>query len=231
VRVSRTANLGFPASLGRAITESTGEYIALLDADDYFAPRRLERLRDAFRTGAEFVVNDHFVVDENGEVIEQGEGGQTSTIAFRRDLARRLLPVNNELPFHIIGRAFGGRHLEEPLTCYRVHAASMTKRDGFSHAGYFADRFRDCHRKCRELAHDVWPEKRRELLRAAAEWRTEEVRERINERIALGDRAGAVRLATLALGRVLAEGTSAFRIARTMIRGWLWGLRLHWRYK
>ncbi|GAA5118418.1 glycosyltransferase family 2 protein [Luteolibacter yonseiensis] len=232
IRVSRTANQGFPASLGRAVTEARGEYVILLDADDYFLPDKLELFDAAFRNGAEFVVNGHEVITEDSPERVYGEGGQTSTIGFRKAPSLDVLPVNNELPFHIIGKAFGDKFIPAPLTIYRVHGESMTKRGGFRHAKYFADRFRECHLKCVELLDKPgWSAKRAELLKAAAHWRTEEVRERINSRIAERDRLKAF-VCCITAGRVLAdEGVGALRIWRTVARGILWSTGVHWRYR
>jgi glycosyltransferase involved in cell wall biosynthesis len=232
IRVSRTANQGFPASLGRAVTEARGEYVILLDADDYFLQGKLEQFDAAFRKGAEFVVNGHEVISGDTPTRVYGEGGQTSTIGFRRAPSLELLPVNNELPFHIIGKAFGGKFIPEPLTLYRIHEGSMTKRGGFRHARYFADRFRECHLKCVELlGKPGWAAKRTELLRAAAHWRTEEARETINSRIAERDRLKAF-LGCVTSVRLLAdEGMGALRIWRTVVRGILWSTGVHWRYR
>lgn len=232
IRVSRTANQGFPKSLGRAVTESKGEYVILLDADDYFLPNKLELFDAAFKAGAEFVVNGHDVITDDNAPRVYGKGGQTSTIGFRRAPSLELLPVNNELSFHIIGKAFGEKFIPEPLTLYRVHVDSMTKRGGFRHAKYFADRFRECHLKCVELLDKPgWDKARPQLQRTAAHWRTEEIRERINSRIAERNRLKAITDCITSV-RVLAdEGMGGTRIWRTVLRAMLWSTGLHWRYR
>jgi hypothetical protein len=54
--------------------------------------------------------------------------GVTSTLTVRRDAALDLLPVTNELFFHVLDHLGHGVKLTDPLTCYRVHDSNMTDR-------------------------------------------------------------------------------------------------------
>lgn len=63
-------------------------------------------------------------------------GGGTSTLVVRAKTAKGLLPVTNELFFHVLADLGHGVQLSEPLTRYRVHEASMTDRRT---PGVFAD--------------------------------------------------------------------------------------------
>src|SRR5262249_32487274 len=87
-----------------------------------------------------------YVVDADGQpyIEDTHPGGATSTLVVRTGAARDLLPVTNELFFHVLADLGHGTRLAEPLTRYRVHEASMTDRrtpGAFSHymAGVCAD--------------------------------------------------------------------------------------------
>jgi succinoglycan biosynthesis protein ExoO len=59
------SNRGVSHSRNRAIREARGEWLALLDADDWFAPGRLAILIDnAHRANAHMVVDDMFLVND-----------------------------------------------------------------------------------------------------------------------------------------------------------------------
>jgi glycosyltransferase involved in cell wall biosynthesis len=49
IRVIRQPNEGAPAALNRGLAAASGEYVALLDADDLWAPTKLERHLQCFR--------------------------------------------------------------------------------------------------------------------------------------------------------------------------------------
>ena len=130
IRVSRSENLGFGSTLTRAVQEASGDWIFFLDADDYFAPTKLAAFLPHFRNGVLFVNDLPCSVDEEGRLLAGAAsvGGCTSTIAVFRAVALDLLPVENELYFHILLRAGKGVALKEAHTFYRVHSASMTNR-------------------------------------------------------------------------------------------------------
>jgi glycosyltransferase involved in cell wall biosynthesis len=48
LRVMRQSNHGAPAALNRGLAAASGDYVALLDADDLWAPNKLERHRQCF---------------------------------------------------------------------------------------------------------------------------------------------------------------------------------------
>ncbi|TVT55323.1 glycosyltransferase family 2 protein [Amycolatopsis rhizosphaerae] len=131
VRIVRKANEGFAATLTRAVYEASGDWLAPLDADDAFTPDKLRTLAPHLADPALLLIqHGEYVVDAEGRPFAEGThpGGATSTLVLRRDAARDLLPVTNELFFHVLADLGHGIRLPELLTRYRVHAASMTDR-------------------------------------------------------------------------------------------------------
>ncbi|MFH7243632.1 MAG: glycosyltransferase family 2 protein [Spirulina sp.] len=58
-------NMGAGASRNRAIRESHGDWVAVLDSDDWYAPGRLERLVNlAQAQGADMVADDLYIVED-----------------------------------------------------------------------------------------------------------------------------------------------------------------------
>jgi glycosyltransferase involved in cell wall biosynthesis len=53
LRFMRQANQGAPVALNRALAAASGEYVALLDADDFWAPTKLDRHLDSFHAHPE----------------------------------------------------------------------------------------------------------------------------------------------------------------------------------
>jgi glycosyltransferase involved in cell wall biosynthesis len=52
LKIIETPGLGRPAARNRAVGEASGEFIALLDGDDFWTPQKLERQLPAFGRGA-----------------------------------------------------------------------------------------------------------------------------------------------------------------------------------
>lgn len=131
VRVVRKGHEGFAATLTRAVRESSGDWIAPLDADDAFTSDKLRTLAPHLADPALLLIqHGEYVVDAVGRPFGEGThpGGSTSTLVVRTDAAADLLPVTNELFFHVLADLGHGIRLPEPLTRYRVHEASMTDR-------------------------------------------------------------------------------------------------------
>lgn len=111
----------------------------LLDADDAFTPEKLRTLAP-YLADPDLLLIQHaeYVIDADGLPFAEGThpGGSTSTLVVRTEAAKSLLPVTNELFFHVLVDLGHGVRLTEPLTRYRVHEASMTDRRT---PGVFAD--------------------------------------------------------------------------------------------
>lgn len=126
IRVLHSENQGFPASLTRSIREAQGEYVCLLDADDYFDETKLQKLEPYIRNEYDFIKNKSYVIDEAGGLLQEEPtgGGSTSTQCVRRDRALHLLPAKNDIFFRALEHLGRTAEIDEPLTYYRVHAES-----------------------------------------------------------------------------------------------------------
>jgi glycosyltransferase involved in cell wall biosynthesis len=129
VRVVLKVHEGFAATLTRAVTEASADWLAVLDADDAFTSDKLRMLAPHLNDpGTLLVQHAEYVVDAEGRSFAEDThpGGSTSTLLVRVDAARDLLPVTNELFFHVLSDVGHGIRLPDPLVRYRVHDASMT---------------------------------------------------------------------------------------------------------
>jgi len=129
VRVLRSENRGFTASLTRSIREAESQYVCLLDADDYFAETKLRRLEPHIRDEYDLIEHSAYRVDEEGALLseEPKGGGSTSTLCVRREKALDLLPAQNEIYFHALKHLGRAIEIDAPLTYYRVHEDSMIR--------------------------------------------------------------------------------------------------------
>lgn len=134
IRVVRSEeNKGFSASLTRSIECARGRYVCLLDADDYFADTKLQKIESFLRRGADLTVNTSYLIDGNGNRINsdiQG-GGSTSNLCVLRRKALDLVPARNEIYFHALRHLGKCVEIDKPLSFYRVHEDSMTQTDAF----------------------------------------------------------------------------------------------------
>lgn len=130
VKVIRRNQQGFGQTLTDAFRVSTGDWVAPLDADDWFHPSKLRTCAKAMTGGTLFIEHWEHVVDSDGNPMlkEPHPGGNTSTLVVHRDAALSLLPASNEIFFHALREAGRGIAFRDPLTFYRVHPSSMTDR-------------------------------------------------------------------------------------------------------
>ncbi|WP_052032438.1 glycosyltransferase family 2 protein [Streptomyces viridochromogenes] len=130
VKVIRRSQQGFGQSLTDAFLLSSGDWVAPLDADDWFHPSKLRTCAEAMGGETLFIEHWENVVDADGNPMlkEPHPGGNTSTLVVHREAALSLLPASNEIFFHALREAGRGVALQNPLTFYRVHPRSMTDR-------------------------------------------------------------------------------------------------------
>lgn len=129
IRTVRSNNQGFASSLTKALKNAHGEYVFLLDADDYFAPGKLSQIRQHIANGALYIDHGQWFINESGEILPgEHSGGNTSTICVNRAAALPLLPIENEVALQTLFRSGHGVRLNAPLGFYRLHGSSMTNR-------------------------------------------------------------------------------------------------------
>ena len=127
VRVSTVPHcLGFGASLERAVREANGDWVMLMDADDWFSDDKLRVLFPHLQSNLHYVSNYNAFVAECGTPSGHiGSPGNTSTITIRRSAALDVLPVGDESGFYILYLAGHGQKVDFPLTFHRIHRSSM----------------------------------------------------------------------------------------------------------
>lgn len=130
IRVIRRDQQGFGPTLTDAFRLTTGDWVAPLDADDFFHPAKLRTCAEAMAGNRLYLEHWEYVVDANGHQFlpDSHPGGNTSTLLVQREAALTLLPVTNEIFFHALKEAGRGHVLRTPLTYYRLHPLSMTGR-------------------------------------------------------------------------------------------------------
>jgi glycosyltransferase involved in cell wall biosynthesis len=121
---------GFATTLTEAVRQAQGGWVALLDADDSFAPNKLATVAAAMTPDCLLVQHWEHVVKADGSALldRPHPGGNTSTLVVNRDAALDLLPVTNEVFFHVFDYLGRGVKVIDPLTYYRVHDSNMTDR-------------------------------------------------------------------------------------------------------
>lgn len=156
IRLLPQKNGGFASAVNAAYEDSQGEIISLLDADDMFKPRKLQRLLEAFQSNPRsgLCIHPLLPVSAAGQPLgppsrpdmDRGwigpqalkRGGwsilpSTSSLSFRRQITAELFPIPRQI------RRFVDYYLSrtaqffteisivaEPLTEYRIHGKSMS---------------------------------------------------------------------------------------------------------
>jgi glycosyltransferase involved in cell wall biosynthesis len=154
LRVIRQSNQGAPAALNRGLAVASGEFVALLDADDLWAPNKLERHLEYFRShpDADLTFTGIVYVGADDEPLNlprrQPEGsftfdqllvdyviGSSSAIAVRTAAMQTAEPFDPALLYMYdvdlvlrIARARAANvvGIAEPLTLYRRRPGQQT---------------------------------------------------------------------------------------------------------
>jgi glycosyltransferase involved in cell wall biosynthesis len=128
VRFLKQRKSGAHVAINRGVAESTGDYIAILNSDDFYHHERLEVLLDALKhTNSKLAFSDIEIIDEEGAPINHNDYAAT--------LRKK---INDIKSFPNIGYAL--------LDCNVAISAGnlMFKRELFDLAGGFSD-LRFCH--------------------------------------------------------------------------------------
>lgn len=97
IRVIRQPNGGSHAAINRGVAEACGDWIAILNSDDRFAPQRLERLRERALDGARFVTTACRLIDGAGEEITDPKHWWWASVGQFHAMAVELGPVQGLL--------------------------------------------------------------------------------------------------------------------------------------
>jgi glycosyltransferase involved in cell wall biosynthesis len=141
VRLVELPHRGYAANLSSGVEHCRGDWVALLDADDWFVTHKLREVAPHLDHPVLLLRHMEHVVDVDGSPMrpEPHPGGNTSTLVVNRAAALELLPVTNELFFHVFADLGRCVDLDVPLTHYRVHDGSMTdRRDPARYQSYMA---------------------------------------------------------------------------------------------
>lgn len=141
IRISRSENMGFSKTLERGLMEANGEYVAYLDADDWWHEDKLKQVFSKLNENVLVVAHNLVNVDINGINMKiVGARGNTSSVCVHRKAALTLMPTTSEIfcdPFFKINK---GVLLDEVLGYYRIHESSMTDRSiNSQHTIFFAN--------------------------------------------------------------------------------------------
>jgi glycosyltransferase involved in cell wall biosynthesis len=158
VKVAYRSNGGQPAAMNDAFRRSAGEIVCLLDADDLFEPRKLERVVEKFRSNVSLgiVGNSMKVIDADDGLIrtikyeEEGYLGPSiyrlrtknitppcSGLSFRRQVLEEIFPLPEFLRIAADGAIIGPAVnlasmgiIQEPLSSWRIHGGNNAADGG-----------------------------------------------------------------------------------------------------
>jgi len=146
-------NGGQASAFNFGIAKARGEYVALLDADDYWLPSKLSKVVQAFQSRPDISLVYHRFQEFRAESYEWRVGDfnavsgfipadkrsallftacQTSGLTFRTAMVQKLLPLNENMTIQADGLLaaliiFLGPvvAIDEPLAVYRIHGSNL----------------------------------------------------------------------------------------------------------
>lgn len=150
--IALDANVGKLGALNRALEHVRGHYFIILDSDDVLKPEyvtrtiaELEKAREEDPSVA-FLYTDCMLINQQGEELDRGKStgwdpALLERYSFVPEPATCLAkPVLDAAPYDeairkgtkhhkwkkIVAAGWNGRHLPEPLFCYRMHDANLS---------------------------------------------------------------------------------------------------------
>ncbi len=149
IRLIRNPGKGVVSNFENAVKACGGDYIFLCDQDDVWVPGKVKTVMDAFRGGADLVLSDAIVADENLHTLHdsfyafnRSRAGMLRnilhnsfhgcTMAFNKKIRDIALPFSRSVPMHDIwlgqlALLFGKvTYLPDKLVIYRRHGGNAT---------------------------------------------------------------------------------------------------------
>ncbi|MGH9685960.1 MAG: glycosyltransferase [Candidatus Acidiferrales bacterium] len=153
IRYLRKSNGGQASAFNFGARESHGDIVAFLDADDYWLPGKLRRVIREFETNPDAGMVHHRLLELDTRTGDFREGNfsglsgdfaasrksilsfeptPTSSLAFRRCILEKMLPIPETITFQADGYILGiapflapvvGIH--DPLAVYRFHGSNL----------------------------------------------------------------------------------------------------------
>lgn len=140
---------GVVANFVNAIRYCKGDIIFLCDQDDVWLPDKVQRVCEAFESGASLVLHNAYVTDKNLNITDYSFFAKRNSkqgfirnlvknsymgccMAFDRKLLKKIMPIPRFVPMHdqwigLIGEKYGKvRLIDTPLIYYRVHGGNVT---------------------------------------------------------------------------------------------------------
>lgn len=150
--IALAANVGKLGALNRALEHVKGHYFVILDSDDVLRPEYVERtILELEKARAEdasiaFLYTDCMLIDAEGNELDRGKSAAWDAellerFSFVPEPAMCLAaPILEAAPYDeairkgtkhhkwkkIVANGWNGRHLAEPLFCYRMHDANLS---------------------------------------------------------------------------------------------------------
>ena len=150
----RQSNQGAPVALNRGLAAASGEYVALLDADDFWAPNKLERHLEYFRAHpqADLTFTGIVYVGIDDEPLDLPQRRPTGRFTFEQLFVDYVIPSSSAMAFRRTATQIAGSFdpamlymydidfvlrlarirpanivgMTEPLTFYRRHPQQQT---------------------------------------------------------------------------------------------------------
>ena len=141
ISLKNKKNLGLPASINKAMQDSSGRYVVRIDSDDYVQRTFLYHMKFFldFNMHYQAVCVDYLKVNQNEEVIERKNALEEQIacgVMFRKECLFDIGLYNEKFTMregHELRKRFEEKfkigHLELPLYKYRDHPDNRTKND------------------------------------------------------------------------------------------------------